>query len=238
MTSRSKFLVISLFIAFVTKVIGEFVHEVMGHGFFILLFGGKIINVHLSLLWPYELSYIVWSGTFMPWQQRWIVGGGILVCFIVSGILQSLLLFNIVKDWRLSTPLLWLAFWTFLNPTGYLIIGGVKPFGDVASLIADGVLTQQLSLLIGVIVFFVAFLSLSKILITQLTTKSIVKSIKELRLSLALFWAIIPIVTTITCLAMKLPTPYLQIFTILSLLPLPAAVFAPNLVQPNNIPTN
>jgi len=238
MISRSKFLVISLFIAFVTKVVGEFVHEVMGHGFFVLLFGGKITNIHLSLLWPYELSYIGWSGTITPWQQTWIAGGGILVCFIVSGILQVLLLFNVVKDWRLSTPLLWLAFWTFLNPTGYLIIGGVKPFGDVASLIADGVLTQQLSLLIGLIVFFAAFLSLSKILITQLTIKSIVKNIKELRLSLALFWATIPIVTTITCLGMRLPIPYLQIFTILSLVPLPAAVFAPNFLQPNNIPTN
>jgi len=128
--------------AFVTKFVGEFVHEVMGHGFFVLLFGGKIVNIHLSLLWPYELSYIGWSGTFMPWEQTWIAGGGILVCFIVSRILQELLLFNIIKDWRLSTPLLWLVFWTFLNPTGYLIIDGVRPFGDVASLIEDGVLTQ------------------------------------------------------------------------------------------------
>lgn len=238
MTSHSKFLVISLFIAFATKVVGEFVHEVMGHGFFVLLFGGKIASIHLSLLWPYELSYIRWSDSLMPWQQTWIAGGGILVCFIVSGILQALLLFNVVKDWRLSTPLLWLAFWTFLNPAGYLIIGGVKPFGDVASLIADGALTQQLSLLIGLIIFFAAFLSLSKILITQLTIKSIVKNIQELRLSLALFWATIPMVTTITCLGMRLPIPYLQIFTILSLVPLPAAVLAPNFLQPNNIPTN
>ena len=238
MTSRKKFLIISLFIAFLTKVVGEFVHEVMGHGFFVLLFGGKIVNIHLSLLWPYELSYIRWSGNFMPWQQTWIAGGGILACFMVSGMLQALLLFNVAEDWRLSTPLLWLAFWTFLNPTGYLIIGGVKPFGDVATLIADSVLTQQSSLLMGLIIFFAAFLSLSKILMTQLTIKSIVKSIKELRLSLALFWSTIPIVTTIACLGMKLPLPYLQIFTVLSLVPLPAAVLAPNFLQPNNIPTN
>jgi len=238
MISHSKFLAISLFIAFVTKVVGEFVHEVMGHGFFVLVFGGKITNVYLSLLWPYELSYIAWSGTFTPWQGIWIAGGGILVCFIVSGILQASLLFNLVKDWRISATFLWLAFWTFINPTGYLIIGGVKLFGDVASLIADGVLTQQLSLLTGLIVFFAAFLSLSKILITQLTAKNIVKSIRQLRLSLAIFWLTIPIVTAITCLGMQLPLSYLQIFTILSLLPLPAAAFIPNLLKPNEISAN
>ena len=142
MTS-DKFLGLTLFTAFVTKVVGEFVHEVMGHGFFILLFGGEIVDVHLSILWPYELSYIVWRGTFLPWQHTWIAGGGILVCLIVSGMLQTLLLFNIVKDWRLSTLLLWLALWTFLNPTGYLIIGGISPFGDVAALINDGVLLNN-----------------------------------------------------------------------------------------------
>ncbi len=237
MTSRSRFLVVSLFVAFSTKAVGEFVHEAIGHGFFVLLFGGEIVDIHLSFFWPYELSYIRWSDTFMPWQRTLMTGGGIIVCFIVSGIIQVLLLFKVVKDWRLSTPLLWLAFWTFLNPTGYLIISGVKPFGDVATLIADGVLAQESSLLIGLIIFSATFLSLSKILITQLTIKSIVRSIKELRLSLVLFWATIPIVTVIACLGMKLPTPEFQILTILSLVHLPAAVLAPNLLHPNNIST-
>jgi hypothetical protein len=69
MTSRGKFLAISLVIAFVTKVIGEIVHEVAGHGLFIVLFGGQITSIHISLLWPYELSYIGWSGSFMRWHK-------------------------------------------------------------------------------------------------------------------------------------------------------------------------
>ena len=212
MTGRSKFLAISLVIAFVTKVVGEIVHEVAGHGLFIVLFGGQITSVHISLLWPYELSYIGWSGSFMRWQQTWIVGGGILVSIIVSGVLQALLLFNVIKDWRSSTSLLWLAFWTFLNPTWYLIIGGVKPFGDVASLIAARVLTQELSLLVGLILFVAAFLSLSKILITQLTIANVVESVDGLRLSLALFWAMIPVITIVTCLGMRLQIFYFQVF--------------------------
>jgi len=238
MTGRSTFLAISLVIAFVTKVVGEIVHEVAGHGLFIVLFGGQITSVHISLLWPYELSYIGWSGSFMHWQHSWIAGGGILVSIIVSGVLQALLLFNVINDWRPSTTLLWLAFWTFLNPTGYLIIGGVKPFGDVASLIAVGVLTQELSLIIGLTIFVVAFLSLSKILITQLTINKLVGGVKELRLSLALFWAIIPVITTVTCLGMRLQILYFQVFTVLSLVPLPVAMLVPNFLQSNDSPTS
>lgn len=141
MNGRVKFLATFLFLAFVMKIIGEFVHEVMGHGFFVLLFGGKIVRVYISLLWPYELSYIGWNGNFETWQMPWIDGGGILICLIVSFVLQTLLLLGIVRDWRFLTPLFWLSFWTFLNPTGYLIMGGIKPFGDIAALIREGVLT-------------------------------------------------------------------------------------------------
>ena len=235
MTSRSTFLAISLVIAFVTKVIGEIVHEVAGHGLFIILFGGQVTSVHISLLWPYELSYIGWSGSFMRWQHVWIAVGGILVSIIVSGVLQTLLLFSVIKDWRSSTLLLWLAFWTFLNPTGYLIIGGVKPFGDVASLIAAGVLTQELSLSVGLILFVAAFLSLSKILITQLSITNVVESVNGLRLSLTLFWAIIPVVTMITCLGMKLKIAYFQVFTALSLVPPLVATLVPNFLRSNDI---
>jgi hypothetical protein len=238
MTGRSKFLAISLIIAFVTKVIGEIVHEVAGHGLFIILFGGQVTSVHISLLWPYELSYIGWSGSFMRWQQTWIAGGGILVSIIVSSVLQTLLLFCVIKDWRSSTLLFWLAFWTFLNPTGYLIIGGVKPFGDVASLIAAGALTQELSLLVGLILFVAVFLSLSKILITQLSMTNVVENIDGLRLSLALFWAIIPVITMITCLGMRLQILYFQIFTALSLIPPLLAILVPNFLRSNDIPTS
>lgn len=237
MTSRSIFLAISLVIAFATKVVGEIVHEVAGHGLFIVLFGGQVTSVHISLLWPYELSHIGWSGSFMRWQQIWIAGGGILVCLTVSVILQTLLL-SLIKEWRTSIVLFWLAFWTFLNPAGYLIIGGVRPFGDVASLIAAGVLTRELSLLVGSLLFVAAFLSLSKILITQLTIANIVESVNGLRLSLTLFWAIIPVVTMITCLGMRLQIFYFQVFTALSLVPPLVAMLMPNFLQSNDIPTS
>lgn len=219
MNSRVKFAAVFLFLAFVMKVIGELVHEVMGHGFFVLLFGGEITRVHISLLWPYELSYIKWNGNFEVWQLTWIEGGGILVCLIVSGMLQVLLLLGIVRDWRLLTSLFWISFWTFLNPTGYLIVGGITPFGDVDALITKGALTQESSLLIGLIIFVAAFFAISKIFRDLLFNVGIIGDLSGLRVALSLFWLLIPLVTAISCLGMKLPLFYLKIFTIISFIP-------------------
>ena len=130
-----KFFAEFLLMAFLMKIAGEFVHEVMGHGLFVLFFGGRITRVYLSILWPYELSYIGWSGSFESWQIIWIEGGGILICTMTSIILQALLLLGMAEHRRWSIPLFWLAFWTFLNPTGYLILGGISSFGDIAALI-------------------------------------------------------------------------------------------------------
>ena len=211
MNGRVKFLATFFFLAFVMKAIGEFVHEIMGHGFFVLLFGGKIVRVYISLLWPYELSYIGWNGNFESWQMPWIDGGGILICLIVSCVLQTLLLLGIVRDWRFSTPLFWLSFWTFLNPTGYLIMGGIKPFGDIAALIREGVLTQGTSVVIGLLIFLAAFFSLSKIFRDLLLSVSIIKGNRDLQISLSLFWLLIPLMTVMMLIGLRQPLFYLPV---------------------------
>ena len=229
MNGRVKFLAVFLFLAFAMKVIGEFVHEVMGHGFFVLLFGGEIVRVHISLLWPYELSSIGWNGNFQTWQLPWIDGGGILVCLIVSCVLQTLLFLRIVNDWRFSSPLFWLSFWTFLNPTGYLILGGISPFGDVAALIAEGVLTQRSSLVIGLIIFLVAFFSLSKIFMDLLLSVDIIRDVRDLRISLSLFWLLIPLTTAITLIGREQPLFYLPV----SFIPVMLALITPSILPPS-----
>jgi len=196
---KARFFVEFLLTALVMKIAGEFVHEVMGHGLFVLLFGGRIIQVYISILWPYDLSYIRWSGDFESWQTIWIEGGGILICVIVSIILQALLLLNVTKDSRWMIPLFWLAFWTFLNPAGYLIVGGISPFGDIAALIAKGVLTRTSSIILGLAVFLGSFITISKSLCNVLRGADIIKKSRGLRLSLCLFWLIIPSVTFAYC---------------------------------------
>ena len=233
MNSRVKFLTAFFFLAFVMKIIGEFVHEVMGHGFFVLLFGGKIVRVYISLLWPYELSNIVWNGNFEVWQMPWIDGGGIFVCLIVSCVLQIPLLLGILRDWRFSSPLFWLSFWTFLNPTGYLIMGGIRPFGDVVALIEEGVLTQGTSIVMGLLIFLVAFFSLSKILRDMLLNVGIIRRIRDLRISLSLFWLLIPLTTAMTLTRLKQPLFYLPV----SFIPIILALIAPS-IPPMKLPSN
>ena len=231
MKPRASFLAVFLPAACIMKVLGEVVHEVLGHGFFVLLFGGDIVKVHIALLWPYEFSYISSNGSFAAWQRTWIHGGGILVCYIISFALQALLLLKNIKEWRLSTPLFWLAFWTFLSSTGYLITGGLRPYGDVAALIADGVLTPETSLLLGLLIFVAGFFALSKILMDQLIDTHLIRNTRELRIALALFWFLIPVITAVYCLGRRLPLGYLQLFTSLSVIPVLVAIFTPSLLR-------
>jgi len=50
-----------------------------------------------------------------------------------------------------------------LNGCGYLILGGIKPFGDIEQLIKLGYVTQQISLVLGLLLFTIGCYILSKI---------------------------------------------------------------------------
>ncbi len=192
-----KFLMVFLSLGFVTKILGEMVHEVLGHGLFVLAFGGRITSVSISLLWPYKLSGIGFAPPppgFQPWQEVLVDGGGILMCLIVSFILQLILLLSFSKraNWVASSTLFWLAFWTFINPAGYLVVGGIKPFGDIASLISAGVMTKEIAFILGLLIFLVSLFSVSIILRNVLSKAGVNK---EARWSIVLFWLIVPLLT-------------------------------------------
>jgi len=202
-----RFLMVFLSLGFVTKILGEVVHEVMGHGLFVVAFGGRITNIKISLLWPYELSGIGFAppaGGFQPWQEVLIDGGGILMCLIVSFTLQAILLSSFSKrgNWVVSSLLFWLAFWTFINPAGYLVVGGIKPFGDVANLISAGVMTQELAFIMGLLIFLVSLFSLS-IILRNVLRKAGVK--EDARWSIVLFWLIVPLLTLLSVIGLGQP---------------------------------
>ncbi|KUO40887.1 MAG: hypothetical protein AVW05_03150 [Hadesarchaea archaeon DG-33] len=204
MKNRLQFLSIFLSVGFIMKILGEVIHEVIGHGFFVLLFGGTITRVHIALLWPYELSSIRFSppaNGFEPSQLAWIAGGGILICLIISYLLQLFLLFR-KSSWPISISLFWLAFWTFINPVGYLIMGGIKPFGDVANLINRGILTQEIVLALGLFLFLLGFFSLSRILGESLIKTRVIKKVKN---GIVLFWFIIPFITLVNLIGYGQP---------------------------------
>jgi len=208
MVSRAGFLAFLLLSAFAMKVVGEFIHEVLGHCLFVQLFGGYIIRVHVAMLWPYELSEVVYGlpqGGFQAWQSALITAGGIVICVLVSFILQGLLLLNKVKATSSSSILFWLSFWTSISPTGYLTIGGITPFGDIQQLIELGVLTQASALLIGLIVFSVSFFSLSKAFKEILLGAKQLKSAKSMRISIAILWLSIPTLATMAMTGLHMP---------------------------------
>ena len=192
-----RFLAVFLSLGLAAKVLGEVVHEVLGHGLFVLAFGGRITGIKISLLWPYELSHIAFSpppGGFETWQQSLVDGGGIFMCLVVSFALQLVLLLSFSRrgHWLVSSLLFWLAFWTFINPAGYLVVGGIEPFGDVAKLISQGVMTERGALAAGLVLFGVTLFSLS-IILRKVLRKAGVK--EDARWSIVLFWLIVPALT-------------------------------------------
>jgi hypothetical protein len=205
-------------IASVMKLTSEFVHEVVGHGLLALLFGGRIVSVHLAWLWPYQLSSIQISGTFTEWQRLWIDSGGILSCLITSSLCQ-LILYRRMTSRRMAIPLFWLAFWTFVNPVGYLILGGFHPFGDVALLIAQGVLSPLLSLGLGALFFTGGFISLSRIAINILHLMPHHLTSSRYRMLLSTLWLILPFVTTMAIIGLKFLSPSAVLLVGLSSLP-------------------
>lgn len=141
MRDKKVFLASFIVLGFVMNIVAEFVHEVCGHGLFVLLFGGRITSVYISVSWPYELSRIGWSlpNIVTAVQMTWIYGGGILACLCVSFLAQAFLILKKKISWYFAITLFWLAFWTFISSTGYFIIGGLTPFGDIKELIRLGV---------------------------------------------------------------------------------------------------
>jgi hypothetical protein len=209
---KKEFFLTFLAAGFLMKIIAEIVHEIFGHGLFVLLFGGEIVNVYISFLWPYELSYINWylPNTVTHLQLAWIYAGGIVVCLFMSFLVQTFLLLKKKSDWHIALTLFWLAFWTLANSTGYLIIGGLTPFGDVYELIKLEVLTSTISLVTGLMAFIIGFIALSWILRKILRKKF---SPHMASLGVVLFWFIIPVLGIIMSISPErnLPIAYIPL---------------------------
>ena len=208
MKDRWKFLGAFAVIGFLMKYVSEMVHEILGHGLFVVLFGGSIESISISVFWPYEFSQIAWSGNFQFWQLSIIQGAGVLIGIFVSLILTFFLLIKPDRKWYVSFPLFWLSFWTFLSSTGYLLIGSFGPFGDVQSLIASGILSRPSAFVIGSAIFLVLYFPISLVLRRILMKGKLVKSDLDIRIPMVTFWALVPVLTLIVLIKMDISIMY------------------------------
>lgn len=182
--------VLMLLAAFMTKLVSEAIHELLGHGTFVLLFGGQVTGFRISMLWPYELSHISWSVPVLDiWHRALIYGGGILATSLTLFLTQAIL-YKTKPRWEVGVILNWLSFWCLMNAGGYLVVGGVYPFGDVKELIALNVFSSQISLIVGVILIAVGFFLIS------LSLNSAVRPILGYRAPVAsiIVWSVMPAV--------------------------------------------
>lgn len=188
--SPISFLTIFFICGFLTKLISETLHE-LGHGVFVIVFGGEVLEIFISVFWPFQRSWIRWSlpENIGSGELSIIYAGGILLCLAVSFSLQAYLHLR-KNSWIVSLPLAWLSFWCFLNGVGYLTLGGLLSYGDVKALIELGCLTKATSIAVGLALFAVGFPSLSKILFNIFSEKF---SRRGSILAITIFWTQIPL---------------------------------------------
>jgi hypothetical protein len=160
----ARFLLAFVFLAFLMKVAGEFIHE-MGHALFVEVFGGRILGIEISVEWPFTLSHTRWElADPTGFQLATIAVAGIIFDTFTTIIGQTVLLKRWVTRPLHAISVFWLSFWSYLNSVVYLVVGAFHPFGDIADLISAVATPRLLIGFIGFALLVVYTYSLSIIL--------------------------------------------------------------------------
>ena len=127
-----------IFASFIAKIVVEVLHE-GGHFFVAFLTNGYVEEVYISLLWPYESSYVI-ANVKGFYAKLLFAAAGITVviffCFIATFIVMPKIRGIDRKFLVVVYPfLVWFSFWSFLNALGYMVLGSFKPFGDIKAII-------------------------------------------------------------------------------------------------------
>ena len=215
-----RFIIVFFITGFIVKIIVEIIHELFGHGLMVFLAGGKIDSITISPLWPLEFSSISWHlpEDVTPMILAFVNAGGIIAC-VISCIISLILLYFIQSEQRILFIIffIWLAFWSLLNSSGYLIIGSLSPFGDVLRLIQLGFLNQFYSLLLGLGLFSSGFILLS-LKLNQFFSQHFRTNSEYF---VIMFWGLVPFLTFLTIWGYNFPL----YFIFPSFLPMGAILF-------------
>jgi len=126
------------FTCFLAKIMVEVLHE-GGHFLVAVLANEKVEEVYISLLWPYESSYVIANVKEFPANLFFAIAGITIVissCYIVTFIFLPKIRNINRKILMIVYPFfVWFLFWGFLNALGYMVLGALKPFGDIKAII-------------------------------------------------------------------------------------------------------
>lgn len=201
----ARFLLTFLFLGFLMKVVSEFIHE-MGHASFVLILGGRVTGMSISVEWPFTLSHTRWElQNPTDIQIALISVAGIVFDVFTSLAGQTIL--RTRKETRLfsAIALFWLSFWSYLSSVVYLVMGAFYPFGDVLDLIGAVPVPRILIGAIGVILLISLTYSLSMILKDMFSSVLGLVNASEM---VCYFWAILHMFfVSITIVKYGMPMP-------------------------------
>jgi LEA14-like dessication related protein len=212
----ARFLLTFLFLGFMMKIASEFIHE-MGHASFVLMFGGRVTGMSISVEWPFTLSHTRWELRNPSDIQIALVSvAGILFDLLTT--LSGQVILRTRKEIRpfSAIALFWLSFWPYLSSVVYLVMGAVYPFGDVLDLTRAVSIPRFWIGAVGVVLLLSFTYSLSMIL------KGIFSSVLRLERAsemVSYFWALLHMFfVSITIAMYGIPMPPAVTATVLALI--------------------
>ena len=198
------------------KITSEFIHE-MGHATFVLLLGGTVKGMSISVEWPFTTSYTSWELQDPSSLQIGLISiGGILFDLVTTVSGQVLLISRKRMNQFAAIALFWLSFWPYLSSVVYLVMGAFIPFGDILDLTKEIAVPR---LWIGVVGFALLISNTYSLSLILREIFSRVLQTANASDMVSYFWAILHFFfVSITILKVGLPLPPSITMTVLALI--------------------
>jgi len=198
------------------KITSEFIHE-MGHATFVLLLGGTVKGMSISVEWPFTTSYTMWELQDPSSLQIGLISiGGILFDLLTTFSGQALLISRKKMNQFSAIALFWLSFWPYLSSVVYLMIGAFYPFGDILDLTNEIAVPRLWIGLVGFALLISNTYSLSIILREIFSRVLQTANASDM---VTYFWALLHFFfVSITILKVGLPMPPSITMTVLALI--------------------
>jgi len=212
----ARFLLTFLFLGFMMKIASEFIHE-MGHASFVLMLGGRVTGMSISVEWPFTLSHTRWELQNPSDTQIALISvAGILFDVLTTLSGQAILRTRTKIRPFFAIALFWLSFWTYLSSVVYLVMGAFYPFGDILDLIGAVSLSRLWIGAVGLVLLILNTYSLSMILEGIFLSVLRLEKVSE---TVSYFWALLHMFfVSITIVKYGMPMPPVVAATALALI--------------------